>query len=160
MLQTLVLPIPFNLDTLYLPMDLVLLLVKVQEFLSSTMGFDKVIVNKGFVLTHQAHPRNSERRLWDTSSSGSSSVLAARRAAVAAAIPLRLRQVAAVEFKTGAKPAEAVLVLVGGDTVRVGDIYEGPLSEVQDHEVRPWYCLVAVGTLSARMMVPVKPPAG
>lgn len=57
-------------------------------------------------------------------------------AAVADAIPLRLRQILQVEAAAGADLENATVVLVGGQRLCAADLANGALSEVQDHEVR------------------------
>lgn len=56
-------------------------------------------------------------------------------AAVATAIPLRLRQILRVEAAAGADQENSTVVMVGGQRLPVGDLADGALSEVQDHEV-------------------------
>jgi hypothetical protein len=55
--------------------------------------------------------------------------------AMATAIPWRLRQVLSVEVAPGGDPADATVVLEGGDKVRAGAVYEAQLAEIQNHEV-------------------------
>lgn len=57
--------------------------------------------------------------------------------AAAAAIPWRLRQIAAVEAGSkGSYPESATVVLVGGDRLAAGDVGCGSLQEVDNCEVR------------------------
>lgn len=57
--------------------------------------------------------------------------------ATSAAIPWRLRQIAAVEAgPQGSYPESATVVLVGGDRVAAGDVGRGPLEDVANCEVR------------------------
>jgi hypothetical protein len=54
---------------------------------------------------------------------------------LAAAIPWQLRQVSAVEVAPSGDPADATVLLVGGDRVRAGAVYQGLLQDVQDYQV-------------------------
>ena len=78
----------------------------------------------------------SSTDLQDTTGSAQQAYGSAHAAAIATAIPWRLRQISAVEVAPGIDPANATVVLVGGDRVRAGAVREGLLAEVQDHEVR------------------------
>jgi hypothetical protein len=44
--------------------------------------------------------------------------------------------VSAVEVAPGVDPADATVVLVGGDRVLAGSVREGLLAEIQDNQVR------------------------
>lgn len=56
--------------------------------------------------------------------------------AAAAAIPWRLRQVAAVQLHADRDPADATLLLVGGGRVRAGAVKQGCLEDAEDFQVR------------------------
>jgi hypothetical protein len=151
-LPTLMLPSYINLDISYVPKGVILQFVEAMDCFSSTVGpGPELMLTNGFVLVQQADPRSNS----PSSSNGSSSV--------EAAIPWHLRKLAAVHPAPAGDRAEAVLELVGGDTVLAGDIYEGRLDEVQDYEVRPAHCLKQVGDSrysSARMAHVVRLQAG
>lgn len=115
-------------DISYVPRDVLLQLVEAVHCFTSTAGPGaEVMVRNGVVLVQQADPRSSS----PTSSSGSSSA--------AAAIPWHLRKLSEVHPAPCGDPAEAVLLLVGGDTCRAGDVFKGRLKDVQDYEVGPWH---------------------
>lgn len=57
----------------------------------------------------------------------------------AAAVPWRLRQIAAVKAQPCADPADVVLELVGGGSVLAGAVKEGLLDDGEEGEVRPWH---------------------
>jgi hypothetical protein len=56
-------------------------------------------------------------------------------AAMAAAVSWRLRQVSCVEVCPGVDPADATVVLVGGERVRAGAVCAWELADVPDQEV-------------------------
>jgi hypothetical protein len=60
--------------------------------------------------------------------------------AAAAAIPWRLRQVAAVQLHADRDPADATLLLVGGGRVRAGAVKQGCLEDAEDFQVRRKAC--------------------
>lgn len=72
------------------------------------------------------------RRGGCNGSNGSSGV------GLGAGLPWRLRQVECVELPAGDgdEAAAAAVVLVGGGRVRVGDVGNQPLQDLDDHEVR------------------------
>jgi hypothetical protein len=100
--------------------------VKVQQFVTAHLGIKLPLLNGTFALVPTA-------QLAASNSNDGSSLPAA---AMATAIPWRLRQVSAVEVAPGGDPADATVVLVGGDRVRAGAVRQGSLTDSQEHEVR------------------------
>lgn len=68
----------------------------------------------------------------------STALTAPGTAATAAAIPWRLRQIAAVEAGPQGSYPESATVVLGGDRLAAGDVGCGSLEEVDNCEVRGW----------------------
>jgi hypothetical protein len=101
----------------------VLHFVKLQQRVAEYLKIKLPLLNGMYMLVPSSHLQQQQ------GCSGSDS------SAEAAAIPWRLRQVSAVEVVPGGDPADATVVLVGGDRVRAGAVREGLLDEVQDYQV-------------------------
>jgi hypothetical protein len=123
------LPTPTNLSTIQLSLSDLLHFIRVQQWVHKTLHIQLPLLHGLFVLV-------SSTDLQDTTGSAQQAYGSAHAAAIATAIPWRLRQISAVEVAPGIDPANATVVLVGGDRVRAGAVREGLLADVQDHEVR------------------------
>jgi hypothetical protein len=104
--------------------------ITVQQWLAATLDVAQPLLQGMFVLVpadqlQQQLPRELQ------SCNNSDDVLAA----VAASIPWRLRQMSCVEVCPGVDPADATVVLVGGERVRAGAVKQGQLAEAQDYQV-------------------------
>lgn len=139
-------PTATNLQTVYLAQQELLRFVGVQQSVATHLDMQVPLLAGMFVLVPSAQlqqqlPPDLQAAL---PGSGDSS-------AVAAAIPWRLRQVAAVEVAPGVDPADATVVLVGGDRVRAGAVGCPALGDVPEHEVGLCGCqgpLVCVHTVN------------
>jgi butyrate kinase len=127
-MQELLLPTPTNLSTIQLPLSDLLHFIRVQQWVHKTLHTQLPLLHGLFVLV-------GSMDLQETTGSAQQAYSSVHAAAIAAAIPWRLRQISAVEVAPGVDPADATVVLVGGDRVRAGAVKQGLLAEVQDHEV-------------------------
>jgi hypothetical protein len=127
-LQEPLLPTPTNITPIHIPGCDLLQYVQLQQSVAALLNIKLPFLKGMFVLVPsdnlQQQQRQQQQYCGDVSSSG-----------VAAAIPWRLRQVSSVEVAPGVDPADATVVLVGGDRVGAGAVYQGLLQNVQDYQV-------------------------
>ncbi len=121
---------------MHLPRDDCIHFIQLQQWLATHLGMTVPLLDGMFVLVPSAQLQQQQQHqgadgLPDFGVGGRSD-----SSRLAAAVPWRLRQVSRVEVAPGGDPAEATVVLVGGDRVRAGAVREGQLEEVPDHEVR------------------------
>ena len=118
-MQEPLLPTPTNINPLHLPRDDLLAFVRVQQWVADNLAITLPLLSGMFVLVPSA------------------ALLSSPDSAVAAPIiPWRLRQVLCVEVSAGAAdPADATLVLVGGDRLAAGAVRPGTLADAEDHDV-------------------------
>jgi hypothetical protein len=124
------LPTSVNLQTVYLPQRELLQFINVQQSIAAQLLMQLQLLEGMFVLVPSAQLQLS---LFESQQAG---ISCSNSSVVAAAIPWRLRQVSAVEVALGGDPADATVVLVGGDRVRAGAVHEAQLADVPDREVR------------------------
>lgn len=103
---------------MHVPGEDLLFLIAVQQWVQSSMSIKLPLLDGVFVLVPSA-------QLQQPAGCG----------APPAAAPWRLRQVLAVEAAPGVDPADATLVLVGGQRVRAGAVKQGQLAETPDYQV-------------------------
>jgi hypothetical protein len=133
LLQTLLLPTPFNISPIYVSRDDLLAFVEAQQYGAAHLGISLPLLTGTFLLVPSAQleaPAFSSGSNDRTTSSGSGN------STFSAAIPWRLRQVLAVVPAPSRDPADATVVLVGGQRVTAGAVRDGQLAEMPDHEVR------------------------
>jgi hypothetical protein len=128
-LQEPLLPTPTNINPIHLSADDLVHFITVQQWLAATLDAVPPLLQGMFVLV--AAQQQQQQPESQACNNSSDDVLAA----VAAAIPWRLRQVSRVEVCPGVDPADATVVLVGGERVRAGAVKQGQLAEAQDHQV-------------------------
>lgn len=136
MLQEPLLPTPTNINSIHLPADEILNFIRVQQWLQEQLNIQHPLLAGIFVLVPGAALQQQllpefQQQLQATCSSSSNDLIAA----VAPAIPWRLCQVSGVEVPSGVDPADATVLLVGGDRVAARDVKQGGLVEVQDYQV-------------------------
>ena len=129
------LPTPTNINPVHLPRSDLLHFVALQSWVSTNLNMHLPLLNGMFVLVPSG-PHQPMSKVLQAACGYSHTQSSAFAAAVCATIPWRLRQVSAVEVAPGVDPADATVVLVGGDRVRAGAVREGLLDETQDNEVR------------------------
>jgi hypothetical protein len=140
LLQALLLPTPVNLNPIHVPSGDLLHFIGVQQFIAAQLGIKLPLLNGTFVLVPTAQLRQQPSQQLQAGGLGSSSNVngsssGSDSSAMAAAIPWRLRQVSAVEVAPIGDPADATVVLVGGDRVRAGAVQAGWLTETPEYEV-------------------------
>ncbi len=123
LLQELLLPTPTNLNPIHVPGSDLLQFLRVQQWIQQHLGTNLPLLNGMFVLVPTAHLQQQQE---EQGSIGS---------ALAASIPWRLRQMVGVQVAPGDDPADATVVLVGGDRVRAGAVHQGILVDVQEYQV-------------------------
>ena len=139
-MQEPLLPTPTNINPVHLPRSNLLHFVALQCWVGSNLGMQLPLLNGMFVLV----PSNTQQpvsKILQAACNYSPTESSAIDTAACAAIPWRLRQVSAVEVAPGVDPADATVVLVGGDRVRAGAVREGLLAEMPDHEVSLGVCV-------------------
>lgn len=131
-------------------------LAKLQQWVQDNLGFEQVPITNGSFVLVSAADLSEDPLVSRTDRDGSTGTTAAAAAtgssataahAVAAAMPLRLRQVAAILVPPGVAAADGVCVLEGGQRVRVGAVVGGHLQELPDAQVRPSSCHSVTRTL-------------
>jgi hypothetical protein len=123
--QELLLPTPANLNPIHVPRSDLLQFLRVQQWVEANLHLKLPLLNGMFALVPSGSLQQQQR---GCSGSSDSSTMAARTTCC-------LRQVSAVEVSPGVDPADATVVLVGGDRVRAGAVHEGQLADVPDHQV-------------------------
>jgi hypothetical protein len=138
--QVTLLHTPTNVNTVYVPRTELLAFIAIQQWVQQHLGLPLPLLDGSFVLVHTnnlhaAHNTAGAVLQQDASHTqdGSSTSLQHTNSprAMAAAIPWRLRQVSAVEVAPSGDPADATVVLVGGDRVAAGQV--GPLQQDNGH---------------------------
>jgi hypothetical protein len=169
-LQELLLPTQRNITALYLPGSDLQSIIRTQQWLQHSIDqIELPIVHGTFVLvstaglnpipsqdqdtdlagfrptssTSTSHDMTSAR--GDVSDSASDSIRIGPADCAAMLPPWRLRQVAAVRVGPGMAPADAQVVLVGGQRVRAGAVADVMLKDVADVEVRFSGCQCCLG---------------
>ena len=146
--QALLQPTATNLNPIHVSGEDLLPFIQTQSWVQQHLGLKLPLLNGAFVLVSSSDLQQQQQQgpagltqqvAGNGSASSSSAECRHTAAALAAAIPWRLRQVSRVEVVPNGDPADATVVLVGGDRVRAGAVREGLLAEVQDHEVRAWH---------------------
>jgi hypothetical protein len=130
-LQEPLLPTPTNINPIHLSSNELLAFISVQQWLAATLDVEQSLLQGMFVLV----PAQQQQQQEVLAACNSSSDDGVHGAAVAAAVPWRLRQVSRVELCPGVDPAHATVTLVGGERVRAGAVKQGQLAEAQDHQV-------------------------
>jgi hypothetical protein len=139
-LQEPLLPTPTNINPIHLSADDLLVFVKVQQWLAAKLQYVQPLLQGLFVLAPAADLQQqllpgSEAECGAAAATACSDSSGAVHVAAAAAVPWRLRQVSCVEVCPGDDPADATVVLVGGERVRAGAVKQGQLAEAQDYQV-------------------------
>jgi hypothetical protein len=140
-LQEPLLPTPTNINPIHLPAEDLLGFIAVQQWVQDTCSVQLPLLNGVMVLVQScdlqksAMPAHCLTSCSKPAISSDSRNSGAPAAAVAAAIPWRLRQVSCVEVCPGIDPADATVVLVGGERVRAGAVGAALLPEVKDYQV-------------------------
>jgi hypothetical protein len=106
--------------------------ISVQQWLAATLDVEQPLLQGMFVLVPAQQQQQQQEVLAACNSSSDDGV---HGAAVAEAVPWRLRQVSCVEVCPGVDPVDATVVLVGGERVRAGAVKQGQLAEAQDYQV-------------------------
>jgi hypothetical protein len=144
-LQEPLLPTPTNVNPVHVSREDLVPLVRVQQWVQQHLNIKLPLLNGTFVLAPAQHscstrqlPQVTQQAagIYDDTSSITAATAQAAAAAAALAVPWRLRQVSRVEVCPGDDPADATVVLVGGERVRAGAVKQGQLAEAQDHQVR------------------------
>jgi hypothetical protein len=130
--QVTLLHTPTNVNTVYVPRTELLAFIAIQQWVQQHLGLPLPLLDGSFVLVHTNNLHVCESpgvpQRDPHMQDGSSSNL---QHATAAAIPWRLRQVSGVEVAPSGDPADATVVLVGGDRVAAGQV--GPLQQDNGH---------------------------
>lgn len=125
-MQELLLPTPANLNPIHVPRSDLLQFLRVQQWVEVHLSTKLPLLNGMFVLVSSGDLQQQQH--------------------CSDSIPWRLRQVSAVEVASHGDPADATVVLVGGDRVRAGAVREGLLAEMPDYQVSNWVLLGGVGS--------------
>jgi hypothetical protein len=133
LLQTLLLPTPFNISPIYVSREDLLAFVEAQQYVAAHLGISLPLLIGTFLLVPSAQ---LEAPVFSSGSNDNTTGSASGNSILAAAIPWRLRQVLAVVPAPSGDPADATVVLVGGQGVSAGAVRDGQLAEMPDHEVR------------------------
>jgi hypothetical protein len=126
-------PSPINVRQTFLRRGRLLELIAVQQWVLTELKLPLPLLHGTFVLARSCHT--------DALQPGSTAAAASGRkpaAAPAAAVSpsWRLREVLGVEAAPYADPADATLVLTGGQRARAGSVCAHKLADVQDYQVR------------------------
>jgi hypothetical protein len=128
------LPTPTNINPVHLPRSDLLHFVALQSWVSTNLNMQLPLLNGMFVLVPSS-TQQSMSKVLQAACGYSPTESSAFVATVCATIPWRLRQVSSVEVAPNGDPADATVVLVGGDRVRAGAVKEGLLAEAQEYQV-------------------------
>jgi len=145
------LPTPTNINTIHVAREDLLAFIAVQQWLNQHLGLELPLLEGCWVLVRSAdlqhcsaaaaaEPSGSkadQQHMQAALKSGfdRSTMDGSTAAAVSAVVPWRVRQVQAVEVAPGVDPADATLLLVGGERVAARDLGPQELHEIQDYQV-------------------------
>lgn len=151
MVQESLLPTPTNINTIHVPGEDLLAFIAVQQWLHQHLGLELPLLEGCWVLVRSADLQScSAAAAAEPSGSkagqhhmqvalrpgfDSSTINGNTAAALSAVVPWRLRQVKAVQVAPGVDPADATLLLVGGERVTARDLGTQELHETQDYQV-------------------------
>lgn len=143
--QALLLPNDANIGCLLIPGEDLVDLIRVQQSVQDKLFMTVPLLDGVYVLASAADLPDTAQEFSAASAGVSDSSRAphvagllsscADAAAAAAAIPWRLRKVAAVLIHPSKDTANATLLLVGGGRVRAGAVKQGCLADAEDPQV-------------------------
>lgn len=142
-MQQPLLPTPTNINTIYLSNHSLQGFIRVQQWVASNLSINLPLLDGSFVIlprnglhepqipTAELHTACNLKCCSNSGHSGGNS----NDSGSAAVLPWRLCQVKAVEVAPGVDPADATLMLVGGERVAAALVHSGDLAGVEDIEV-------------------------